>query len=516
VTYQRSLIPVEQFVGPHAAVPPEVVARIRNIFPLNRWTEGTVATLRLDGWMAAPRLGVVVPAYAQAGWADAAFWCAFLEAWGYPFERINPLGVIEPISTLVVPARTVDATVADSLAGAPRTILAGAASPACSGLPSVRFPYPATALDRNSIGATVRAARSALAEAAWGTGLVSIWPWPQGKRAALVIDGDVDHPSGVEPSCSRYVAPSVDIARRAGFGSYGIFVAAQNIEAEPGSFPGGVEYYNHSFSHPYSHWNPEPWASLKTDEMRQELVRAGDVYRDLLRVDDRGMFRLPHFQLDAWDRTADVLEELDYRGESSIGSNVSVTDGLPFHPSRRPWSARAEDAAYARTHPDPDERRPFLQIPISTDPSDPAFPNGCCSYNTLDEGVRRRSAHPEAFEEILTTVVEHAFRRDGLAHLFIDPPDAGYGRLPGDRTDYASAVERFIKWAVSQDDLAIMSIAELVGWWLKREEAIARMRVEIDGGALVVTIEDPPVGTTLEVISPQGVHSFHAMSSGSA
>ena len=223
------------------------------------------------------------------------------------------------------------------------------------------------------------------------------------------------------------------------------------------------------------------------------------------------MFRLPHFQLEAWDRTADVLEELGYRAESSIGANVSITAGLPFHPSRVPWSSHTEDAAFARTHPEPAKRRSFLQIPISSDPSDLSFPHGCCSYNTLDEGVRRRSADPDAFEEVLTTVLNVAHERAGLAHLFIDPPDAGHGRLPDDRRDYASAVERFLDDASSRDELAIMTTAQLVDWWLAREGAIARMQMRLDGSTLVVAIDDPPAGTTLEVVAPGGERSLREM-----
>jgi hypothetical protein len=317
---------------------------------------------------------------------------------------------------------------------------------------------------------------------------------------ALVVDGDVDHPTGVDPECARYVAPAIETASRAGFGAYGIFAAAANVDAEPASFPPGAEYYNHSYSHPYSHWSQEPWEALDEERMRQELIRSNETFRRHLGVDDRGIFRLPHFQLEAFDRTADVLEELSYRAESSIGGNGSVTAGLPYHPARRPWSARPADAAYARTNPEPSDRRPFLQLPISPDPTDPGFPNGCCSYNTLGEGVRNRTAEPDAYEGVLQDVLDRATARRGLAHLFIDPPDAGFGRLPGDRPDYASAVERWLRRAVAREDVAIMTTAGLATWWSERERAIARLSWRAEDGSVVVDLADAPDGTTVWVL----------------
>jgi hypothetical protein len=366
-------------------------------------------------------------------------------------------------------------------------------------------------LDPKTVEVALSEARSALEMAATGIGLVSIWRWPNRKRAALVVDGDVDHPTGVDPECARYVRPAIETARRAGFSTYGIFAATANVEKEPSSFPSGADYYNHSHSHPYSYWSNAPWGALDVDAIREEIEKAQETFRAILGVDDRGLFRLPHFQMDAWDTTADVLELLGYRAESSVGGNHSVTGGLPYHPSRTRWSTRREDSAYARTHPEPAGRRPFLQIPISPDPTDPSFPNGCCSYNTLEEGVRQRSSEPREYEEVLHAVLSIELRRSGLAHLFIDPPDAGYGRLPGDRKDYAAAVERFLTEAASRDDLAIMSTAELVDWWLAREDAVSRVRVELDATTLVVNLDEPPDGTTLEIVSPRGIKSLHAM-----
>ena len=159
-------------------------------------------------------------------------------------------------------------------------------------------------------------------------------------------------------------------------------------------------------------------------------------------------------------------------------------------------------SAELRENPSDAKRRTFLQLPISTDPTDPGFPHGCCSYNTLGESVRARTAEPEAYETVLQEVLDRAVRRRSLAHLFIDPPDAGYGRLPGDHPDYASAVERWLARAVARDDLAILTTAELATWWSEREAAIARLAWWIDGGRLVVELADPPPGTTLAVRTP--------------
>jgi hypothetical protein len=355
---------------------------------------------------------------------------------------------------------------------------------------------------------TVREAEAALLAAA-RSGLVSLWRWPDDKDFAFVVDGDVDHPTGVDPECARYVAPAIDTARRAGYPAYGIFAAAANVDAEPSSFPPGAEYYNHSYSHPYSYWNPEPWGTLHEARMREELVRSEETFQRHFARGDHRMFRLPHFQLDAHDRSYDVLEELGYQAESSIGANVSVTAGLPFHPARRAWSERLEDAPYARTHPNPSERRPFLQLPISTDPTAPDFPHGCCSYNTLDNGVRSRTAEPSAYEEVLQTIVDAAAARYGLAHLFIDPPDAGYGRLPGDAPDYASAIERWLARAVGRNDVALLSPAGLATWWLAREEAVRRLSLRAADDGVIVELPDSPPGATLGVRPPGDEAAWH-------
>ena len=299
------------------------------------------------------------------------------------------------------------------------------------------------------------------------------------------------------------MAPALETAARAGFGAYGIFVAAANVDAEPASFAPGPGYYNHSYGHPYSYWDPRRWEELTAREMADELRRADATYRRRLGRDDDRLFRLPHFQLGAAERTYAVLDELGYRAESSVGSNRSVTAGLPYHPAIRVWGDRSADAAYARTHPDPERRHRFLQLPISTDPSDPGFLDGCCSYNVLGGSVRARTADPADYERLLDNVVEAAVARRGLAHLFIDPPDAGYGRLPGDRADYAGAVERWLRRCVARDDLAILTTAGLAGWWLEREAAVRRFSCRLERGALVVDLGGPPAGATLAVLPPR-------------
>jgi hypothetical protein len=427
-----------------------------------------------------------------------------------PSERVAPDGGVGAgWTTLVVPTHAVDAELADGLCAIDDVslLVTGTATAESDELAArarlTRFPSSADRLEPSTSEAIVDEAWSAI-EAAAPAGLVSIWRWPDGKDVALVVDGDVDHPTGVDPECARYVAPAIETARRAGFDAYGIFAAAANVDTEPASFPNGVDYYNHSYTHPYSHWNDEPWEALDKTRMREEIVRSNETFRRRLGEDDHGMFRLPHFQLAASDRTYDVLEELGYLAESSIGGNVSITGGLPFQPARRSWSDRGPDAAYARTHPDLSGRRPFLQVPISTDPTDPAFPHGCCSYNTLGEGVRTRTADPAAYEEVLQQVLDRATARRGMAHLFIDPPDAGFGRLPGDTPDYASAVERWLARARDRSDVAVMTLAQLTGWWLARARAVEELTCRVDGDVLVADLPEAPEGASLAVLLPGG------------
>lgn len=453
----------------------------------------------------APRVGVRTPPEGALGWTDAAWWCALLEAWGFPASRLNPDEPADGYTTLVVPASLLDAVappvgatllVAGDAGSAPRR--------------AVVFPVRADDLDHTTTLEATDVAFVALQDAA-PQGLVGLWRWPHGAPACLVVDGDVDHPTGVDPECSRYVAPAIETARRAGFPAYGVFATASNVEAEPDAFPAGAEYYNHSFTHPYSHWNPAPWESLDDDEMAEELRRSDATLRAHHGEGDHGIFRLPHFQWESWDRSARVLDRLGYRAESSVGANHAVTGGLPFHQAREAWSGRPADAAHLRTHPDPARRHAFLQLPISADPSDPAFPNGCCSYNTLGEGVRSRTADPDDYGDVLQRVLDDAVARRSLAHLFIDPPDAGYGRLPGDRPDYASVVQRWLAGAVARDDLAIVSTAGLTDWWLAREAALSRLALRMDGDRLVASLENPPPGTTLALYRPDAGWTYEPL-----
>jgi len=415
-------------------------------------------------WAREPRVGVVLPPEHDPTWAAGARWCALLEAWGIPFESVQD-ETPEGWTTLLTP---------DML-------------PVLDG--------PGREDERAE-------AAFAVLEAYASAGLVGLWRWPQGKAAALVLDGDVDHPTGVDPECARYVAPAIETMRRAGYEGYGIFAAGANVDAEPDSFPPGADYYNHSLSHPYSYWEPAEWATLSGERMAEEIERCDATFRTRLGTDDHRMFRLPHFQWEAWERSAAVLDRLGYVAESSVGANHGVTGGLPYHQAIDPWDDGPEDAALRRTHPDPGRRHRFLQLPISADPSDRAFPNGCCSYNTLDEGVRNRTAAPEDYEALLQEVVDRAVAVGGLAHVFIDPPDAGYGRLDGDTQDYAGAVERWLARATRRGDLALMSAAELAAWWRARADAVGRLGWRLDGDALRVRLDDPPPGAALALFRP--------------
>jgi hypothetical protein len=469
----------------------------------------------LDDWQRAPRVGVVVPDRDRAGWTDAALWCAWLDAWGIPASRLRVrASELSGHTTLIVPAAVARGGFADVLTAMSRRgtglVLSGrdAAAPELDDVPGiVRFAPGADDLGPRTTERIVDTAEEALAGAA-PAGLIGVWRWPDAGTAALVVDGDVDHPTGVDPECARYVAPALETAERAGFGSYGIFAAAANVEAEPASFPRRGEYYNHSFSHPYSHWNARPWGSLDEREMESEIVRSRRTFERTWGRSDQGIFRLPHFQLEASERTYRVLDRLGYRSDSSIGAHASVTGGLPFHPALQPWTERAPDAAYARTHPDPAGCHAILQVPISTDPTDLAFPNGCCSYNTLGESVRDRSAAPSDFEAVLDDVLAREVERRGLAHLFIDPPDMGYGRLSGDRADYASAVERWLARALRREHLAVLTTSELTSWWLARERAVARLRSRSVAGRLEVEVPQAQPGTTLSILRPNASWEF--------
>jgi hypothetical protein len=461
-----------------------------------------------DGWSTPPRLAVVVPAEGRPGWRDAAAWCVLLEAWGFPADHL-PAGAPVPleVTTLIAPEGVEEEA---RPPGPGATVLAVGGGGRVSERPPrrgnvVRFEASADDLEAGGTERFADAAERALERAA-PLGLVGLSRWPDGVASALVVDGDVDHPSGVDPECSRYVVPALETASRAGFDAYGIFVAGANVDHEPASFPPAAPgYYNHSYTHPYSHWDPRPWEDLEDREIADELRRCSLAFRRRLDRGDDAMFRLPHFQLEASGRTYRVLDDLGYRAESSVGANVAITGGLPFHPARRPWSDRGDDAAHARSHPDTAERHALLQLPLSTDPTDPAFPHGCCSYNTLGEGVRNRTAGPGAYERVLDRVLDTGVRRRGLVHVFIDPPDAGYGRLPGDAVHYADAVERWMRGAVHRPDVATLTTAELARWWHAREAAVPTLRTRVRDERLIVELGDAPPRTTITVLAPRAV-----------
>ncbi len=551
-----------------------------------------MSEVRVPGWPVAPRVTLVLPGEGSAGWVDAAYWAAQLEAWGIPATRRTPAQAAGGFdATLVVaPAAAVDSPLDDALCAAradgSALLLAGrpgAAASAVAGLhrirplrvhgfrpakdrvgarlaaclpcpdetgrvvtdpttsaadiadgqaevlvrwclagdtgatgpaavvvrpgaagqgPTVWFGICADILDWQGTEAASVIAEEALLAAAH-LGLVAVARWPHGRPAALVVDGDVDHPTGVAPECSRYVAAAIETARRAGFGAYGVFVTGANLDAEPWSFPAQGRYFNHSQTHPYSYWDPARWQDLDAAAIAGQLQAARATFAERLGRGDLGMFRLPHFQQEAYERTAAVLDDLGYLAESSVAANRSVTAGLPYHPALRPWSSRPADVAFARTHPDPAGRHAFLQLPISTDPVDPQFPNGCCSYQTLGEGVRARTADPRDYERILRDVVERAVKRRGLAHLFIDPPDAGYGRLPGDNPDYATVVEHWLANCLGRGDLAVLSTDGLARWWLAREQAVPSLTARVENGSLVLSLARPPDAAAAALLPPR-------------
>src|ERR671937_42026 len=78
-----------------------------------------MSATRMHGWSAVPRVGVVVPDRSSAGWADAAWWCALLEAWGIAFETTSTDAVSSTRwTTLVVPVAAVDERLDRALATA--------------------------------------------------------------------------------------------------------------------------------------------------------------------------------------------------------------------------------------------------------------------------------------------------------------------------------------------------------------------------------------------------------------
>lgn len=335
-------------------------------------------------------------------------------------------------------------------------------------------------------------------------GLVSIWYWKDAARSPFVIDGDVDHPPGVDPECTKYVPAAIDILSQASFDKYGIYVGARNLEEFPSYFPlDHQHYYNHSYSHPYSHWDERPWAALDKGEVTEQVRRCNETFCRLLGRDDQGIFRLPHFQLERSALTFQVLDDLGYVQESSVGSNYTVTAGFPFHPSQEPWIGVDDGESHFKSWPEPDKNFAVLEIPISFDPSAPDFPHGFCSYNTLREGVRNRTASPDGYLAMIKEVIDREYRRGGLIHIFADPPDVGYGVLEGDKVNYSQAVKQGIAYAKGFDDIVFMSSRELVDWWLAREK-IDIYEQCITGSLWDVRLKNAVPGTTLCLKPPEG------------
>jgi len=335
-------------------------------------------------------------------------------------------------------------------------------------------------------------------------GLAGIWYWKDAARSPLVIDGDVDHPPGIDPDCTKYVSAAINAFSEASFDKYGIYVGARNLEEFPSYFPlDHQHYYNHSYSHPYSHWDERPWAALDKDEVTEQIRRCNETFCRLLGQSDQGIFRLPHFQLERSALTFQVLDDLGYVQESSVGSNYTVTAGFPFHPSQEPWIGVDDGESHFKSWPEPDKNFALLEVPISFDPSAPKFPNGFCSYNTLREGVRNRTASPNDYLAVIKEVIDREYRRGGLIHIFADPPDVGYGLLEGDKVNYSQSLKQGIAYAKGFDDIVFMSPRELVDWWLTREK-IEIYEQGVTGKVWDVRLKNAVPGTTLCLKPPEG------------
>ena len=335
-------------------------------------------------------------------------------------------------------------------------------------------------------------------------GVASIWYWKDAARSPLVIDGDVDHPPGVDPECARYVPPAIDTLAEVSFDKYGIYVGARNLEEFPACFPPSHRhYYNHSYSHPYSYWDERSWAGLDRDEVGHQIDKCNETFLGLLGQDDQGIFRLPHFQLEESLLTFQVLDELGYLQESSVGSNYTLTAGFPFHPAREPWTGVDDGEVHFKCWSEVYKNFQFLEVPISYDPTCPEFPNGFCSYNTLGESVRNRTASPDGYLAVFKEVVDREYGRGGLIHIFADPPDVGYGVLDGDKANYSRAMQQGIVYAKSFDDIVLMSPRELVDWWLAREK-IEICEQSVTGNVWDVRLKNAIPGTTLCLKPPEG------------
>jgi len=335
-------------------------------------------------------------------------------------------------------------------------------------------------------------------------GLAGIWYWKDAARSPLVIDGDVDHPPGVDPECTKYVPAAIATLLEASFDKYGIYVSARNLEEFPSYFPlDHQHYYNHSYSHPYSHWDERPWAGLDKDEITGQIRRCSETFLRFLGQNDQGIFRLPHFQLERSTLTFQVLDDLGYLQESSVGSNYTVTAGFPFHPSKEPWTGIDDGESHFKSWPEPDKNFAVLEVPISFDPSAPDFPNGFCSYNTLREGVRNRTASPDDYLAMIKEVIDREYRRGGLIHIFADPPDVGYGVFQDDKVNYSQAMQQAVAYAASFDDIVSMSPRELGDWWLAREKVDIYEQC-VTGNVWDVRLRNAVPGTTLCLKPPEG------------
>ena len=161
---------------------------------------------------------------------------------------------------------------------------------------------------------------------------------------------------------------------------------------------------------------------------------------------DEGIFRLPHFQLEAAERTYGVLDALGYRRRIVRRGERGPHRRAALPPGPRGVERARGGRSVGAVAPGPAGRFALLQLPLSSDPSDARrSPTGSAPTTRSAKGSVVGMAIPEAYEALLDEVVERAVVRRSLAHVFIDPPDAGYGRLAGDVRDYAGAVERWLR-----------------------------------------------------------------------
>ena len=173
-------------------------------------------------WTREPRVARRLPREGDPSWPRGARWCALLEAWGFPFETTDEHDVPGRWTT---PAHARDA--ARPLEG-----------PGRDGRPRGRAAF-------------------AVLEAHAGAGLIGLCRWParedrgpRRRRRRRPPDGRRPRVRAVRGAGHRDDAPR-RVRRRTGSSP-----PVRTSTPSPGRSPPGAEYYNHSFSHPYSYWEP--------------------------------------------------------------------------------------------------------------------------------------------------------------------------------------------------------------------------------------------------------------------